>query len=1475
MLWEQFLQLYFFSESTNISNYILKARLYNISTRLLALYLCIVAGARSASAQLPVANFTASPLGGCSPLIVLFEDQSTGNPTQWHWDFGNGNTSSLQNPTASYFTTGNYTVSLTVISANGSNTLTRNQYITVYEPPVADFSASPTSGCFPLRVNFTDLSTAGAGNTNVSWLWDFGNGTTSTSQNPQTTYLSAGLYTITLKVTNDKGCTKTASRNNFISVTNGVSASFTNSAPLVCAAPALINFNNTSTGPPTLSYQWDFGDGNTSTQLNPSHTYAANGSYIVTLVVNSSAGCIDTVRSNPILIGGFTSAFTVTANVCINQPVIFANTSNPLPLTASWSFGDGGTDNFINSSHVYTTAGNYTVWLYNNYSGCRDSVSQNIVVNPAPVADFSAPVTSSCQAPLTVNFQDLTTGSPQQWNWDFGDGGTSNQQNPFHTYTAPGAYTVTLIVQNATGCADTLVRAAYVNIQRAQISIPQFPAAGCVPLTVSLTPVINSFDPIVSYQWDFGDGGTSTLANPVYTYNTQGTYTVQLYVVSASGCRDTLIVGGAVEVGTHPLANFSATPIPVCGKQPVFFTNLSSPATLWHWNFGDGSTSNLANPVHQYMDTGYFNITLVANNNGCKDSLVKINYVRVLPPIAIFNSQLDCNNRLWAGFTDQSIAPQTWHWDFGDGNTSAIQNPAHTYGTYGIYNVQLIVTNGSCADTAYQTLQMVNENPDFTADRRIACKEALINFTASNVNLSNVVNFFWRFGDGGSVNSLTPFTSHLYMNSGSYTVTLITTDINGCMDSLTKTNYIQVNGPTANFNSPATQGCAGYTALFNDLSLPNGGSPIVNWQWDFGDGNTQNFTAPPFQHVYATANIFSVKLIISDAVGCKDSLVRTNYITTSDPVTDFFTADSLSCPGATVQFTNLSSAGLVSYLWHFGDGDTSTAAAPSHVYANNGQYTVSLDILDPIGCREQLVKPLYVTIDLPRASFNINDTISSCIPIEVQFTNTSHYFSSLSWDFGPGQGNSALPNPVHYYSAAGTYNVRLLVTSPGGCMDSAFRVVHIYDTIGSRVHYLPIDGCKPLFVDLDAFTPGPMASFIWDFGDGYTDTTFNPVNTHLYSTFGNFLPKVIMQDPSGCLIPLEGLDTVYVTGAAAKFGLDKKFFCDQGLVTFSDSTTFNDPIRSFNWSFGDGAVSTQQNPVHQYNTPGIFTVQLAIETAIGCRDTARLPNIIKVVQSPQTDIVGDTIVCVNTSLAHQGLFLVPDTAVVHWQWSFPNGAGSTVQNPPAQVYNVPGDYTILSIATDAEGCADTTRRNLHVKPLPTVTMPGQMTIQAGFPVTIPAQYSSNTNAWIWSPATGLSCFQCPNPDAGPKFNTYYEVFFRDVFGCTNKGNITVSVICKNANLFIPNTFSPNGDGNNDVFYPRGKGLERVKMLRIFNRWGEVVFESKDFPVNNALYGWNGTYKGRKPEADVYVYQAEVYCDNGEIIKLNGNISLLR
>lgn len=1448
---------------------------YNILTKLIVLYIVTIFGATAASGQVPSANFSGTPLTGCSPLIVVFLDQSTGSPTSWNWDFGNGNTSTLQNPTASYFTPGTYTVTLTAINVNGANTLTRTQYVTVYEPPVVSFSADFISGCFPLRVQFTDLSTAGIGNTNVTWLWDFGNGTTSTLQNPFVIYTTAGNFTVTLRVTNDKGCTRTISLPNYISVTPGVTSSFTNTQPVVCNPPATISFTNNSTGPPTLSYLWDFGDGNFSTAVNPVHTYTGSSSFVVTLVTSSTAGCQDTARSAPIVVGGNNTIFTAPASACINEPVSFTNTSTPAPTSSFWTFGDGGTANTINTTNSYAATGTYNVWLYNTYSNCTDSVMNTITINPRPVADFTAPITSKCEPPLTVNFQDLSTGGAVSWQWDFGDGNTSTLQNPTHTYNSYGSFTVTLIVTNGFGCTDTFVRTNYIIIRRASISISPFPVRGCIPYTVSPVPTITSVDAVTSYSWDFGDGGTSTLANPTYTYTAQGTYTVKLFITTSSGCTDSLVIPAAVRVGSKPVADFSATPIPVCGRQPVFFTDLSVPADEWLWDFGDGGISVLQNPIYSYNDTGYFTVQLIATNNGCADTMIRVNYTQVLPPIARFIATPDCNNRLRFTFTDQSVAPLTWEWDFGDGSPLVTtQNAVHIFPALGVYSVRLIVTNGGCADTTILTINTVSENPDFTASVTVDCKIGYVDFVAQNINTANIVSYLWDFGDASSVTVSTPFIGHFYNNSGTYTVSLTVTDINGCTNTVTKTNYIRINGPTANFTATNTSGCSGLTTTFQDLSVTDGVNAIVNWMWDFGDGNIQSFTAPPFLHTYNTAGIFSVQLIVTDASGCMDSIIINNLVTATDPIPAFTTADTLTCPGATVTFTNSSSPTPLTYLWNFGDGGTSTAISPAYVYTATGNYTVTLQVQDGVGCIDSLVRTLYVTVNRPVADFTVNDSISSCLPFEVLFTNTSTYYTSQTWDFGPSQGNSTLPNPIHYYSVAGIYPVKLIVTSPGGCLDSIIKTIRVYDTVGSRVNYLPLSGCKPLAVSLNTFTSGPMASYYWDFGDGYILSTPTPTASHVYSSFGSFLPKVIMQDLSGCLIPLQGLDTVYVTGANTKFGIDDSLFCDFGTVNFTDSTTFNDPVISYNWSFGDGSSSSQQNPVHQYTGPGLFTVQLAVQTQIGCRDTLTKPLVIKVVQRPLIDIGGDSIVCVNSSLLHSGIFIQPDTSIVAWQWNFPNGNSYSIQNPPPQTYTTPGTFTITTIATNSTGCKDTTLQTVYVNPLPVITMPGQMTVQAGFPVTIPATYSPNVISWLWSPGMGLSCANCPTPDAGPKFDTRYQVYVTDDNGCTNIGAILVVVICKNANLFIPNTFTPNGDGSNDIFYPRGKGLERVKTLRIFNRWGEVVFEKRDFPVNDANSGWDGKFKGKKAQADVYVYQAEVFCDNGDIIRLNGNIALI-
>lgn len=1437
------------------------------------LLLGLLASAYQLCAQ-PVANFSGSPLAGCSPLIVNFQDLSTGGPTSWNWNFGNGNTSTLQNPIATYFTPGTYTITLTVTNAGGSNTLVRTNYITVYEPPTVNFSASIISGCFPLRVQLTDLSSPGAGNTNVSWEWDLGNGITSTQQNPGITYTAAGVYNVTLKVTNDKGCTRTISRPAYITVTPGVQAGFTHTLPTVCSAPAAVSFTNTSTGPPVLSYLWDFGDGNTSTLQDPVHTYTVNGTYTATLVTFSTAGCQDTIRSAPIQIGGFTTDFNYPAAVCINETVSFTNTSVPAPQSASWTFGDGGTATGINATYSYPTPGVYTVRLYNTYANCTDSVAHDITVNPRPVAGFTAPVTTSCQPPLTVNFQDISTGGATGWQWDFGDGNTSTLQNPSHTYNAYDSFTVTLIVTNASGCTDTLVIPDFVIIRRAQISIPSLPDRGCVPFTINPVPVINAIDAVTSYQWDFGDGGTSTAANPVYTYTVQGTYTVRLIITTSTGCNDTLTIPAAVRVGTKPLAGFSATPNPVCARQPVNFTDLSVPADEWLWDFGDGTMSTLQNPVHVYSDTGYFTVRLIAWNNGCADTLTRINYIYVNPPIARFNQAADCANRLRFTFTDASIAPVTWEWDFGDGSPAVtIQNPVHIYSALGVYNVRLVVTNGGCSDTTFRTVYALDERANFSADQTTVCKIGTVQFTPSGFTFANIISYTWDFGDGNTSTVATPVTTHTYTTSGTYTVTLTIRDLNGCTSTFVRTNYIRVNGPVANFTASNTSGCTGLVTTFTDLSTTDGQNNISNWQWHFGDGVIQDFTAPPFQHSYNTAGIFSVKLVITDASGCKDSLIIANLVTATDPV-PAFVVDTLTCPGASITFTNLSTPAGLTSSWNFGDGNTSVLTSPVHSYAATGQYTVKLIVQDAVGCTDSLVLTNHIRVALPVPGFTMSDSVTSCIPLQVQFTNSSVFYTSSVWDFGPGQGTSTLNNPVHFFTFPGVYPVKLVVTSPGGCKDSITRNVTVYDTSGSRLNYTPTAGCKPLSLTMNTLTAGPMVSYFWDFGDGNTDITTVPTASHIYNTFGTFVPKVIMEDPSGCLIPLEGVDTLLVRGAKANFGADSSFFCDIGTVQFSDSTTFNDPIVSYQWDFGDGGTSTLQTPSHVYNTQGIFNVQLIVQTQAGCRDTLAKPALVKLIQRPLIDIAGDSVICIFNSILHSGVFIRPDTSLVSWQWTFPNGNTSNLQNPQLQTYNVAGTFTATAIAMNSSGCRDTTTQTIVVNPLPTVTLPGQMTITAGFPVTIPATYTPNTVSWIWSPSGGLSCANCPTPDAGPKFNTIYQVYFTDVNNCSNTGRIEVTVICGNGNLFIPNTFSPNGDGSNDVFYPRGKGLERVKFLRIFNRWGEVVFEKREFPVNSAAAGWDGRYKGQAPKADVYIYQAEVFCENGDLIRLNGNIALI-
>jgi len=421
-------------------------------------------------------------------LTVAFSDASTGVVSSYAWAFGDGVTSTLQSPSHVYGAVGTYSVSLTVTGPGGSDTLTRTNYIDVTEPaPVANFSGTPTSGTSPLNVAFTDASTGAAS----SWAWTFGDGGTSTLQNPSHIYLDAGAYSVTLTVTGPGG-SDTLTRTNYIDVAEPPPVANLSGTPTSGTAPLAVAFADVSTGAVT-SWNWDFGDSNTSTVQHPNHTYLAVGTYSVTLTVTGPGGSDALTRTNyidvtePAPVAGFSGTPTSGTSPLT---VAFADSSTGAVSSYAWAFGDGGTSTLQNPAHVYAAVGTYSVSLTVTGPGGSDALTRTNyidVTEPAPVAGFSG-VPTSGTSPLTVAFADSSTGVVSSYAWAFGDGATSTLQSPSHVYSVAGTYSVSLTVTGPGG-SDTLTRTNYIDVtEPAPVAgFSGTPTSGASPLTVAFS----------------------------------------------------------------------------------------------------------------------------------------------------------------------------------------------------------------------------------------------------------------------------------------------------------------------------------------------------------------------------------------------------------------------------------------------------------------------------------------------------------------------------------------------------------------------------------------------------------------------------------------------------------------------------------------------------------------------------------------------------------------------------------------------------------------------------------------------------------------------------------------------------------------------------------------------------------------------------------------------------------------------------
>lgn len=801
----------------------------------------------------PVAGFTSSaPASGCGSLNVLFTNSTTG-AASYSWNFGDGSpVNTLSGPSHNYSTAGSYTVVLTATGASCSSTV--SHVISLGPTPLASFS-SPNEICQNDTAFFTNLS-VGNGSPIISQSWNFGDGSpASVSINPSHHYAATGLFVITLSVTT-ASCTDDTTIS--ILVSPSASASFTTSATSGCT-PLNVNFTNTSSG---TSYSWNFGDGSpASTLTSPNHIYSTPGIYTVTLT--ATRGNCSAVIQNANLIQTTNSplaSFSAPASVCVGNNISFINSStgNGSSISSySWNFGDGTPlSTQANPVHSFLTAGIYSVKLTISTGACGDDTTININVSSGPIAAFSAPIVSGCGSVL-VNFSNSSSGSPS-YIWNFGDGSaTSTLSSPTHNYANPGNYTVSLIASLGS-CSDTIRHINY-------ITVYNFPVSSFSALNVCANDSVRfnnlssgSGNPLTTYTWDFGDGGISSSTSPSHLYSGSGLYNVHL-TVSTAYCSDDTTV--AISVSPSPSVSFSSSTTSACDSAIIIFTNASTGGQSYSWNFGDGTTSSLLSPQHNYNTPGQYSVLLtVSTTGGCSSSRMVLNMVNIYrtPPSSFIASANNICKGDCISFTGNSTSDVTsWLWTFsGAGTTSAaVQYPANIcYPFSGVYNVTLQVSNGTCGsshtEVAYINSIDCSSKPtaNFISSDTGFCNGQCINFVDLSVN---AFSWQWFFPGATPSSSNSEHPSNIcYANPGTYSVTLIASNAMGS-DTIVHSNFLSVSAtpPTPSF------------AQNGDTLLASAG---FQYQWYYNNIPLSGATSA--QYVVSLSGPYSVS--VTDANGC-------------------------------------------------------------------------------------------------------------------------------------------------------------------------------------------------------------------------------------------------------------------------------------------------------------------------------------------------------------------------------------------------------------------------------------------------------------------------------------------------------------------------------------------------------------------------------------------------------------------------------
>ncbi len=1380
---------------------------------------------------------------GCVTDSVQFKDSSDYKGPlyayKWWWSFGDGTFDSVRNPKHKYLAPGTYTVRFSMLTNAGCFSDTTSRQITVTLVPDAKFGVSNPI-CEGKPMTFSDSSVAYGGSTLQNWYWNYGDASSATltsNSNHNHTYTTWGNKTVTLKVETNSGC-QSATFTKTIAVNPNPVANFNQPAGL-CLPAANAQFTSTSTIADNtqagFSYLWDFGDpasgvvSNAATIANPQHLYSGTGPFSIKLEVTSAAGCKhDTTKILSNVFAQPKANFTVNPENCLNDPTTF-------------------TDNSLTNT-------------------------------PGSVIT--------------------------EWHWDFGDGQTATGlQNPVHVYAAANTYTVKLYIRTDKGCySDTISKTVVVNPLPAANFNTAGPFCATKDITFSDVSIANAGN-ITLWKWDLGDGTLLNLnnGNPfVHAYAGANTYNATLQVETNKGCKSTL-VSKPVVINPLPVPGFTHTR--VCLPDGISnFTNASTIADgsgalmTYNWNFGDAgsganNSSTLTNPSHQYSATGPYTATLtVTSNNGCivttSQSIADI-YAQAKANFTV--NPENCLNDV-TSFTDNSNGLGNviteWHWDFGDGQTSTLQNPTHTYATANTYTVKLYIkTDKNCnSDTMSKTV-VINPLPaaSFTNSTPL-CATNTITFTdASAANAGNLTIWKWNMGDGTvqTFNTANPFT-HTYAATGNYTVTLSVETNKGCKSSLFSKNITVSPLPVPGFILPEVCLSDAF-AQFTDTSKIPAGS-ITNWAWNFGDPasgalNTSTLQNP--QHKYNAVGNYTVTLTVTSNNGCVVTLPQSFVVNGDIPIANFNALnpatmcanDSIAIKDAST--VNFGSITKVEIYWdNLGTPtvfETDDTPAPGktykHKYPNfqsplTRNFTIRYRAYSGGTCVNDRIKVITVNA-APAVQFNaMPNTCLDATPFTITQASETGGVPGTGVFSGPGINAAGLFNAAT--AGVGTHTLRYTFTSTaGGCVDFKEQTITVLAPPVADFSFAgPVCETRAITFTDASSTPagtGTLTIWSWNFGDGTPPVVRNNNSpfTHTFATTGTFTVTLRVTTSNGCVSVVKSLNAEVKPLPGVDFNMPKVCLPDAA-ATFTDISTIADGTQNaftYAWNFGDigsGAANTSvaKNPTHTYTSTGPFNVSLVVTSGAGCAaqrtkpydDIHPQPLADFTITDPDGVCIGDPITFTDNSDGKDG-------TLNKWYWNLGDGNTRSTPNVTNYTYTTAKTYAVKLYVENSQGCkSDTTSKPFTVHPYPVVDAGPDRFVLEGGSVTIQPVVTGNDLQYLWSPGAYLDNNRSAAPICKPLDDITYTLTVTARGGCSASDQVFVKLLKAPQ---IPNTFSPNNDGINDRWSIEYLNTYPQNRVQVFTRTGQLVFESRGY--NKA---WDGTFNGKPLPFDTYYYIIE-------------------